>query len=104
MRGLAPPAILAWCLSCASPLAPEAVALSVQTFADGFAIPPSGLSVTVRFQTRNNGTRPVSVARCGDRLTAVIDRRERNEWVQVSGGACLAIYDMSPVRVNPGER
>ncbi|HEU5186624.1 MAG TPA: hypothetical protein VFU01_18775 [Gemmatimonadaceae bacterium] len=59
---------------------------------------------TVRVRLENTGTDPLGVPRCG-MVTAYLDKWTASDWVQVGryGEICVAIYDMSPVRLGPGD-
>jgi hypothetical protein len=59
----------------------------------------------VSFSLTNAGRVPVEVSRCGPYVVADIDRREAFLWRQVGQGdpICPAIYDMSALRLAPGE-
>ena len=90
-------------LACSSPVAPVP-GLEIRPVASAFVRTPAGVA-EVPYVVLNAGELPVVlVTRCGDRLVPVVQRRERGEWVQHSGGLCLGNMMASPVAVAPGER
>jgi hypothetical protein len=56
----------------------------------------------VTFRVSNDYNAAVYVSRCGEALQAAVDRRT-STWALHTGGACLAIHDASPQRLEPGE-
>ncbi|HJR62074.1 MAG TPA: hypothetical protein VJ803_00115 [Gemmatimonadaceae bacterium] len=42
-------------------------------------------------------------SRCSDAVAPTVERREFGRWRHYGGRLCLAIYDMSPVALGPGE-
>ena len=82
----------------AQPVAQGEIHLSALTFA---RIVPSGGDV--RYTVTNPGTASVRITtRCGDELMPAIERKSGNTWRQYSGGACIAIHEMSPISLEPG--
>lgn len=57
----------------------------------------------VAYAVRNVGAVPVLLtSRCNDAVAPTVERREFGRWHH-GGRLCLAIYDMSPVALGPGE-
>ena len=82
----------------AQPVAQGEIHLSALTFA---RIVPSGADV--RYTVTNPGTASVRITtRCGDELMPAIEQKSGNTWRQYSGGACIAIHEMSPISLEPG--
>ncbi len=42
------------------------------------------------------------LSRCGSRIMTAVDQYTARQWSQYSGDACQAIYDMSPLALEPG--
>jgi hypothetical protein len=66
------------------------------------SIDPALGFATVAFVIRNTGDESIYLSRCGDRVSTVVERFDNGDWRDVSGAACLAIYDMSPLLVHAG--
>jgi len=86
------------CNDPAQPFAQGEIRLAALTFA---RIAPSGADV--RYTVANPSATSVRITtRCGDALMPAIEQLSGNRWRQYSSGGCLAIYDMSPVDLDPG--
>lgn len=81
---------------------PHDVQVLVQTEGATFVRAAATSFAEVPFRVENQGNSTIYLARCGERLTAVLDRWEGGQWVQHSGDACQAIYAMNPVPLAPG--
>jgi hypothetical protein len=75
-------------------------ALQVQTDGSTFVRDPAVGSATVPFSVVNRGRSTLYLARCGERIMAVLDRWESGRWVQ-HGDACLTDRRMDPWPVSP---
>jgi hypothetical protein len=60
--------------------------------------------VPIRLVLENKGRATLEIGRCGERLAAYVDRRIGPNWKQIlqSGLVCQAAFDMSPLRLAPG--
>jgi hypothetical protein len=60
--------------------------------------------VPVRLRLENVGSAPLGIPRCG-MITVYLDRWTASDWVQVAryGEICVAIHDMSPLRLSSGD-
>lgn len=76
--------------------------LDISTAQTMYTVPSEG-AVEVSFTVTNRGGTSAAVSRCGERVTAALDREEGGAWVQYSGDFCQAIYRMSPLPLAPGE-
>jgi hypothetical protein len=89
--------------ACSNPAAPSAGA-QIGLSARAIPLTPAG-TADISYFVRNPGDAPVLLTtRCGERLLPSIERKSPGGWQQYAGGACLGIYDASPVPLGPGER
>ena len=61
-----------------------------------------GRSATVPFTLANRSDQAVLMPRCGDALTAAVERWNGNEWIAYLSGICPAIYPMAPATLAKG--
>jgi len=66
-----------------------------------FYRPSSGPAI-VAFTITNLSSRRVYLSRCGTRIMTAVDQYRAGQWSQYSGDGCFAIYDMSPLALDPG--
>jgi hypothetical protein len=57
----------------------------------------------VTFLIRNRLDAPVSVLRCGDRVSVDVERFSAHEWTNAGAAICQTDRDMSPLMLAPGE-
>ena len=88
--------------ACGGPTEPRGE-LVTQTLGTEFA--RDGADVTIPFSITNR-TAGITyyVAACGDLPTVAADRLNEANWLQHTGGRCLAIYPMVPIPILPGAR
>ncbi len=63
---------------------------------------PSSGPAIVAFTISNLSSQRVYVSRCGTRIMTAVDQYRAGQWSQYSGDGCFAIYDMSPLALDPG--
>jgi hypothetical protein len=63
---------------------------------------PSSGPVIVPFTITNLTSQRVYLSRCASRLMTTVDQYTAGQWSDYSGDGCFAIYDMSPLAVDPG--
>lgn len=83
--------------------APDSPQVRIEVESATFRLDPSVGAVAVPFSVRNIGEETVYLARCGDSVSAELERWEGGEWVNAAAAICLAIYDMSPLPLGAGE-
>ena len=96
------------CLAFLSPLVTACAGTSAPVA--GLVVRTSAVSYTRRasepaiidFTVTNTYDHRVYLARCGPRIMSALDRAAASGWAQYSGDACVAIYDMSPLPIEPG--
>jgi hypothetical protein len=66
-----------------------------------FYRPSSGPAI-VAFTITNLSSQRVYLSRCGTRIMTAVDQYRGGQWSQYSGDGCFAIYDMSPLALDPG--
>jgi hypothetical protein len=76
--------------------------LRVVTDSDRYVVSEDSLA-TVRVRLENTGSAALGIPRCG-MVTIYLDRWTASEWAQVAqyGEFCVAIHDMSPLRLGSG--
>lgn len=81
------------------------ITLVVATDQAAYSLAPDSVLAAVSFSLTNAGPAPLEVPRCGPYVSAYIDRLDASQWRQVGqrGTICPAIYDMTPLRLAPGE-
>lgn len=88
-------------VACSSPTQPGA-AVEVRPGGTSFARAAGG-AASVPYTVANAGAASVLLtSRCGDHLLPAVEQRTGAGWVAYAGGACLAIYPMSPVPLAAG--
>ena len=68
-----------------------------------FHRPSSGPAI-VPFTITNMGSQRVYLSRCGTRIMTAVDQYRAGQWSEFSGDGCFAIYDTSPLALDPGAR
>ena len=76
----------------------------VATRGTAFERAPDGSGAVVPFVAVNTSRSPAYLSRCGDRVTAAVDRWEDGRWVEYSGDGCIAILPMAPLALQPRAR
>lgn len=61
-----------------------------------FQLDPTLGTARVAMVVRNAGEETVYLARCGDELATVLERRQGDEWVEAGAAVCPAVYNMAP--------
>ena len=61
------------------------------------------MDYVLSFSVRNSGPSAIGLSRCGDNLLPELQRRTNGVWLNASAPVCLAIYDTSPLLLEPGE-
>lgn len=90
-------------VACDDTTGPSDSGLRLSTLEDRLVLPAQGV-VDVSFTITNRGETSAFLSRCGDRIMSAIDRKGSDgSWAQYNGDMCLAIYDMSPLEIAPGE-
>lgn len=89
--------------ACGSPVQPEQPDVTVSTERRVFELDPETGAATVVFEIANHGSETAYVPRCGDRVVAVVDRREGGGWRTWTNGVCSTVRDMSPLALEPDE-
>lgn len=103
MRRTLSVAVLALLAACSSATGPEG-RLRVATDQRVYALPAgNGPGVTVNFVVTNTSGVTAELAPCGERATAMLDRREEIGWTVVSSGMCPLIGYTGPLQLAPGE-
>ena len=88
-------------VACSSPTPPGG-AVEVRPGGTAF-VRATGGAATVPYTVANAGTASALLtSRCGDHLLPAVEQRTSAGWVQYAGGACLAVYPMSPVPLAAG--
>lgn len=64
---------------------------------------PTARSARVRFRIENQGVATAYVPRCGEAIGADVERWVGGRWVAYSSAICIAVLDMSPMPLGPGE-
>ncbi|HEX2191037.1 MAG TPA: hypothetical protein VHG51_19165 [Longimicrobiaceae bacterium] len=77
-------------------------AVSVGTHAAVYDRDPAGPAVLVRFTLRNDGPDVLGFGRCGQAVSAEVERRTADGWEQASGTVCPAVLLMVPLELPPG--
>lgn len=91
-------AVLGACSDSSGPSAPN---VEVQTIVNSS---PGQGQPNVAITVENQGSRPVLLEHCGDRLLVMVDRREDGEWETYKGGLCTAEVSWAPRELAPGAR
>lgn len=85
-------------------LSPESSLVNVEVDTSAIAERPAPQQAAiVPFIVRNVSDQPIYLARCGDRASTVVDRRDTGGWTRIYSDVCPAIHVMSPARIEPGE-
>lgn len=87
--------------ACAGIVADGDRAVKVLTAGSEYALPAGGGAVQVPFNVSNGREDAVLVARCVERIAAVLERKEGDAWIEVGGGACPAHLPTVPLTLRP---
>jgi len=93
-------AISAYLVGCQTATGPSD-GVRIQLRGTVFYRPSSGPAI-VPFTITNMSSQRVYLSRCGTRIMTAVDQYRAGQWSQYSGDGCFAIYDMSPLALDPG--